>query len=69
MTDKQTAIADLSRNEKYVVIILDKVVKGKQKIRVHTHSNDDGELMLIEALKIMKADADTEVLKISGPSN
>lgn len=57
-SDKEEAIADLYDNDRYVLILLTDLPDNKQKIKIHTHHGDEGEIMCEEALKIMKTDVD-----------
>ena len=63
MTDKESAIQDLTDNEKYVLIILTDLPNDKQKIKIHTHHGDEGEIICEAGLKLMKTDGNfnTEV--------
>jgi len=56
MTDKQSAIQDLTDNEKYVLIILTDLPDSKQNIRIHTHNGDEADLICEAASKLMKND-------------
>ena len=63
MTDKETAIADLIDNDKYVLIILTDIPNNptKQTIKIHTDCVDTAMIIMDEAIELMKTNAETNL--------
>ena len=51
MTELEAALADLQSHERYVLVVLSDVTNGTMK--VHTHDDGEGSLMLAEAMKLL----------------
>ena len=58
LTEKELAILALTENDRYVLIVLTDIDNKTQKIKIHTHHGDEGEIICEEALRIMKTNAD-----------